>query len=183
MYKVTVFLPYSFQELVPLLKPVGFSKMVRNGQDTLVLRIDGLSFVIRPLQVRGIKPYGYHITYDGSCDGFLALFDMYIGIMNPEVTGVQYELRRENMTPSEWIKKLEEFKPVRTIDSKGIFQWGNVGIVVVPEFVNLQIRSSGPKAKHLKIVECMQEIERVRNELNPSDFNLFSFLEEGVVAS
>lgn len=182
MYKVTAFLHYSFQELISLLKPVGFRTMQKDGHECLVLRIDGLSFVIRSLQVRGVKPFGYHLSYDGSCDGFLALYDMYIGIMNPEVTGVQYELRKADTTQTEWITKLKGLKPVKTIDASGIFQWGSVGIVVVPDFVNLQIRSKGPKAKHLKIIECMQEIERVRDEINPSDFNLFSFLEEGVVA-
>ena len=182
MYKVSAFLQYSFEELVPLLKPIGFRVKKQDENEVLVLGIDGLSFIIRPLQVRGVKPFGYHITYDGSCDGFLALYDMYVGIMNPEVTGVQYELKKADKTQEEWITTLKKLKPVQMLDHRGIFQWGSVGIVVVSEFVNLQIRSRGPKAKHLKIIECMHEIERVRDEINPSDFNLFTFLEEEGVA-
>ncbi|WP_026801553.1 hypothetical protein [Pontibacillus halophilus] len=174
MYKITCFLPVSFSELCIHLRGMHF----RNEKGVLVWKADGHEFKICPFtnQNESDSTHGYRVSFNGSMDGGLFLFDMALNSYKPQVKGIEYELPLGERTQHEWIKELYKWRSIETIDTRGIFRKDSIGIVVVPDHVNLQVRPK--RKKNLKMVECLKEIDKLREDITPSTYDLFSIIEE-----
>lgn len=172
MYKITTFSDMGKEEIEKGLKGLPFKKM----KTSFEWRADQNTFQIVPFANQpqyGQK--GYRAYFNGNVDGGIYLFDMSLGWCNPNVTGVEYTLTHEGYTQTEWRKELRKRPSIKTIDAKGMFKKGNIMIVLVGDQVHLQIRG-----KSLKLIDCLREIEIMKGDLLPDEFNLFSFVEGGV---
>ncbi|WP_214483804.1 hypothetical protein [Bacillus sp. SM2101] len=174
MFKITCFLQVPYKQLCKLLKGMHFKDM----KGELVWEVDDHQFKICPFSNQGeySHNHGYRIFFSGSIDGAIFLFDMALGPLKPDVKGIEYETSLGERSQREWIVELIKTDTIQTIDTRGIFKCGSVGIIVIPTTMNFQMRS--PHNKKLKLIECLKEIERIRNDIFPKQFDLFSILEE-----
>ncbi|WP_078557037.1 hypothetical protein [Bacillus alkalicellulosilyticus] len=171
MYKITCFAAITEEKLSNALRALRFKK-TKEGYEW---QLDSAIFKIIPFenQPRG-KTKGFRVYFNGSIEGGIYLLDTSLGWLSPSITGVEYDMFLEYFDNREWVKNLCSRPNYKTLDTRGIFRKGPVGVVVSYEHLNLQIRAS--KGKQLKILDCLREVEKVREELQPVYFDLFSCL-------
>jgi hypothetical protein len=175
MFKLTCFAPIEPAKLEQLLKGIHF-KPVKNG---LEWYMDGTIFRIEPFQNQPRESRkGYRIYFNGDIHGGTYLFDISLGCLGAEVTGIEYLLEHQNMQNEDWMKDLRKRASYKLADNRGIFNKQGVGVIVMNNSITLQLRSN--KNKKLKIVECLEKISVIRNELMPIDNDLFSFSKEEI---
>jgi hypothetical protein len=148
-------------------------KEVKNGFEWY---LDGHVFRIEPFQMQpryGEK--GFRVYFNGSIDGGAYLFDMSLGWVNPSITGVEYTISHPSKKNKDWISDLLKRPSYHCIDTRGIFMKNGVGIVVINDQLHLQVRG-----KKIKLLEVLKKIELLREELTPVEFDLFSYVEEGI---
>ncbi|PGT83240.1 hypothetical protein [Bacillus sp. AFS040349] len=175
MFKITCFAPISPEDLGKALKALKFQEK----KGCYEWYLDGHVFRIEPFKNQPRDSMkGYRVYFNGNIDGGIYLFDSALGWLETNISGVECELEIASMKSNDWIKDLISRNSFKTLDTRGLFLKGRVGVVVVNDKVNLQIRST--KGKQLKLIECLKEVNVIRDELRPDDFNLFSFIEEGV---
>ncbi|NRD80852.1 hypothetical protein HPT25_26345 [Bacillus sp. BRMEA1] len=174
MFKLTCFASIHPTALGQAIKAVNFKDM----KDKFVWQMDGAQFVIEPFRnYRDHQAsYGYRVYFDGSIDGALYLFEMSMGVFSPEITGVEYSLHHHSKNQETWIKDFLNRPSFRTTDVRGVFLKGSIGIVCLPDSsVNIQIRK---KTKAYKLIELLKEIDCLKHDIMPVDYDLFSV--EGV---
>ncbi|MCM3443558.1 MULTISPECIES: hypothetical protein [Metabacillus] len=174
MFKLTCFAPVHPSKLGPALQSVHFKEV----KGDFIWEMDGTQFVIEPFKKYGDhqSSYGYRVYFNGSIDGALYLFDMSMGCFQPQINAVEYTLHHQSKNQESWIKDLFRRSSFEKSKTRGIFQKGNVGVICLPDStVNLQIRK---KVKSFRLIELIKEIECLRQEIMPSDYDLFSV--EGV---
>ena len=174
MYKVTLFSEVLPQVLETKLKPIGFKKI----KGALVWETKDSIFKIIPF---GGEPYrtqeqGYRLFFDGSIGGALHLFDRSIGLFKPRITAVEYLLSEER-TREDWALYFASNSKYKTVDNRGIFNKGNVGIVcAVDNLVNLMIRPNKPKGV-LSLNKSIEELASLVEEIRPTNYDIFSYAE------
>lgn len=174
MFKITCFASVHPSTLGPALKAVHFNEV----KGRFIWRLEGAEFVIEPFKNYGDhqSSYGYRVYFDGSIDGAMYLFDMSLGCFQPQITGVEYLLQHQSKNQEGWINDLLKRPSYRTCDVRGVFFKGHVGVVCLPDStVNLQIRK---KIKAYKLIELLKEIDCLKHDIMPVDYDLFSV--EGV---
>jgi len=176
MFKVTCFIEHSPEKLSSALSGLHFQKT----KEGFVWNLDGHVFRIEPFknQSRASNFYGYRVYFDGSIDGGLYLFDLSMGFFHPRVTGVEYNLFHHNRDKNDWLKDFNSRKSYQSSDTLGIYRKGKVGIVVLDDCVNLQIRAT--KKRSLKLIECLKQIDKIQEEIKPIEYDLFSIMGEGM---
>jgi len=175
MFKLTCFAPIPPEQLGTALRGLRFA----TKKEGFEWYLDGHIFRIEPFKNQPRESMkGYRVLFNGEIDGGIYLFDSSLGWLEPMVTGVEYELSHQKMKTEDWIKDLMKRPSYKMIDSRGLFQKGRIGVVVVNDKITFQIRAS--KGKKLKLIECLKEIELLQSELRPVEFDLFSYLDEGV---
>ena len=176
MFKITCFIELSHDKLATTLRGLHF-QVNREG---FFWSVDGHVFRIEPFknQGRASNSYGYRVYFDGTIDGGIYLFDLSMGFLNPRITGVEYNLYHQNRVKNDWLKDFNSRKAYLNSDTTGIYRKGNVGIVVLDDCVNLQIRET--KKRSLNLIECLKQINIIQEEIKPVEYDLFSIMEEGV---
>ncbi|MFC0273563.1 hypothetical protein ACFFIX_19415 [Metabacillus herbersteinensis] len=175
MFKLTCFASITPEDLEKALKGLRFVAK-KDGYEWYV---DGHVFRIEPFKNQSRdSSKGYRVYFNGAIDGGIYLFDSSLGWLSPRIIGIEYELSHSKMKSTDWINDLNRRMSFQTLDIRGLFQKGRVNCVVVNDSLQLQIRTT--KGKQLKLIECLKEIETLRDELLPNDFDLFSFHQEGV---
>lgn len=175
MFKVTCFAPITPEELWKGVKGLHFTKK----EEGFEWYLDGHVFRIEPFKNQSrTSMKGYRVCFNGSIDGAIFLYDFALSWINPSITGIEFSLSHSTLKTRDWIKDFMSRSSFSTVDSKGIFKKGPIGIVVVNDVVTLQLRSS--KGKQLNLLASLKEIETVKEELKPAEHDLFSYVEEGV---
>lgn len=175
MYKVTFFMGVSPKELEEKLIPVGFQK----SKGSLIWRSEGNESIFQIVPFGGhnriTSDYGYRL-YFNSLGGGLYLYDMSLSMFQPSVKGVEFNLTLER-TKAGWQFYFKSRPSFRIVDSRGIYQKGNVGVVVVNDnHLNLQVRPKKPKGV-VPLNESLEEISVILEEINPTEIDIFSFME------
>jgi hypothetical protein len=176
MYKVTLFMKVSPKELEEKLLPVGF----KQSKGSLLWSSEGNIFQIVPFggNDRITSDYGYRL-YFNSLNGGLYLYDMALSMFQPEIKGVEYNLTELERTKAGWQFYFKSRPSFKEIDARGIYQKGKVGIVIVNDnHLNLQVRPKRPKGV-VPLNESLEEISVLLEEINPTELDIFSFLEVG----
>lgn len=175
MFKVTCFAPITPDKLWDGLKGLQFTKK----KEGFEWYLDGHVFRIEPFKNQSrTNMKGYRVYFNGSIDGAIFLYDFALSWINPAITGIEFSLSHSNITSQDWIKDLMSRSSISTVDTKGIFKKGPIGIVVVNDEVVIQLRSS--KGSQLNLLPSLKQIESIKEELKPAEHDLFSLLEEGV---
>lgn len=174
MFKITCFVDTSPADLYKALNGLHFQQ----SKEGFVWNMDGNQFRIEPFKCNATRgsSFGYRVYFDGSIDGGLYLFNLSMGFMNPKINGVEYDVYHNNRTKLEWIRDLNSRVGFKKSPTLGIYRNGSVGIVVLDDCVNLQIRPSHKKS--LKVIECLKELHLVQSELQPNNYDILSLLEE-----
>jgi hypothetical protein len=176
MFKLTTFVSIHPEKLEIALRGLHFNQTTKGFE----WKLDGHTFLISPFGPKGNhqESYGYRIYFDGLIDGGLYLFEMCMSGYEPRIQAVEFDLIHKNRSQQDWIKDFLSRPSLLPGSMRGIFSKGKVGIVCLPDHtVNIQLRI---KSKASKLSEFLKEIESVRYELQPSDFDLFSSFEEEV---
>ncbi|QHA38713.1 hypothetical protein D5E69_23045 (plasmid) [Rossellomorea marisflavi] len=171
MFKLTTFAAVHPRELESALRGLHF-RPVKGGYEW---SIDGHIFRIQPFGPKGEhqEAYGYRIHFDGLIDGGLYLFEMSMAGFKPTIQAVEFDMIHPEKTQAVWISDFLRRPSLEPGGMRGIFSKGKVGIICLPDHsVNIQLRIKG-KASKLPVL--LREIESVRSELQPEDFNLFSY--------
>ncbi|RHW35954.1 hypothetical protein D1B31_17840 [Neobacillus notoginsengisoli] len=177
MFKITCFAPVEPKQLAKALKGIHF-KVVKNGFEW---KMDESTFRIEPFQNQPRDSMkGYRVYFDGDIHGGFYLFDLSLGVLSAEVTGVEYILDHPEMKHSDWIKLLRNRPSYQMVDSRGMFVKQGIGVVLVNDTVILQLRSR--KNKKLIMVDATKKIDFIREELMPVEFDLFSFAAQEEIA-
>jgi hypothetical protein len=175
MFKLTCFAPIEPTKLEHLLKGIHF-KPVKNG---LEWYMDGTIFRIEPFQNQPRESMkAYRIYFNGDIHGGTYLFDITLGCLGAEVTGIEYLLEHQDMKNEDWISDLRKRASYKLVDPRGLYSKQGIGVIVINNSITLQLRPG--KNKKLKIVECLEKISVIRNELMPIDYDLFSFSKEEI---
>lgn len=146
-------------------------------QNGLEWRMDDAVFRIEPFKNQPRDSMkAYRVYFDGDIDGGLYLFDLSLGCLGAQVTGIEYVLENPGMKSSDWIKELRKRPSYKMVDSRGIYSKLGANIVVVNNTVTIQLHSR--KNKKLKTMDCLKQIDAIREDLTPVDFDLFSFSTE-----
>lgn len=171
LFKITCFAPVEPIQLEQSLRGLHFKK-VKNGFEW---HVDGTTFRIEPFQNQPRESNkGYRVFFNGSIEGGCYLFDLSLGLMGAFVTGVEYILEQPSKTNEDWIKDLRKRPSYQMVDPRGLFTKKGCGIIVVNQTVTIQVRSR--KNQKLKMLDCMKQVDCIREELMPVNFDLFSFL-------
>lgn len=175
VFKITCFVPIEPLQLAKDLKALYF----RSKTNGFEFQMDGTFFRIEPFQNQPRTTMkGYRIFFNCAIQTGLYLLDQTIGYKEPVVTGVECILSVDNQTTQDWIQDIRKRSTYKMTDSRGLFDKDGVGIIVVNDTVTLQLRS-----KHLKIVECINKIDSIREELLPNvEYDLFSLAENEDIA-
>ncbi|MFE7064530.1 hypothetical protein ACFVAD_20555 [Sutcliffiella sp. NPDC057660] len=177
MFKITVFSPIPPVEIGPLLKGFRFTEV----KNEFVWKVDGYVFRIVPFgtQGRAQTAYGYRVFFNGSIDGGQYLFDLSMGCFTPTINAVEFDLTHPTMKQSDWISDMLRRPSYKTGQLRGIFEKGNVKIVCLPnDVVNLQLRKNHSRV--VKLPVFLKEVEMIRDDLLPVEYDLFSSFEEGI---
>ncbi len=176
-FKVTCFTGLSPERMKGALKGLHFKDVKGSYQ----WELDGHVFRIEPFQnqPRYDNVFGYRVYFNGSIDGAAYLFDLSLGYLEPKITGLEYNMPHGKKSRYDWIKDLSSRRTYLKSSRMGLFKKGKTGIVVLDDLVNLQIRPA--KKESLKLIEGLKEIDFIRDELSPQEFDLFSCSEEGAV--
>lgn len=176
VYTITCFTEITPEKLGNYLKGISF----KHTKDGFEWSIDGYTFRIVPFKNQprdSLK--GYRVYFDGDMNGGTYLFNLSMGCLSPIVTGVEFVLEHEDMKTMDWIKELRKHPSFKRTDMYGIYEKNGMGLIVVNDSITIQMRSK--KNKKLILIDCMRQIESIRDELKPVDFNLFSILQEDIV--
>lgn len=170
MFKITCFAPIEPEQLGKALKGIHFMATKKGYEWSM----DGTTFRIEPFQEQPRDSMkGYRIYFDGDIHGGTYLFDLSIGCMGAEVTGVEYQLEHQSMKKEQWLKDLRRRPSFKMIDPRGLFMKQKVGVVLLNDSVILQLHSR--KNQKLIMVNALKEIDFIRDELQPVEFDLFSY--------
>lgn len=173
MFKLTCFVPMEPNQLETLLKGIHFQPR-NNG---LEWRMDDAVFRIEPFKNQPRDSMkAYRVYFDGDIDGGLYLFDLSLGCLGAQVTAIEYALQSPGMTTSDWIKELRKRPSYKMVDGRGIYSKLGAHIVVVNNTLTIQMHS--PKNKKLKTVDCLKQVNSIREDLTPVEVDLFSFSTE-----
>lgn len=175
MFKLTCFAPIEPEQLGKALKGIHFNQ-VRNGFEWA---IDGSTFRIEPFENQprtSLK--GYRITFNCDLSGGLYLFDLSLGCLGAYVTGIEFILEHPSMFHANWMKEMRKRPSFKMIDPRGLFFKNGINIVLVNDSVTIKMHSR--KNKKLILADCIKQIDLIREELQPNDFNLFSFQREDI---
>lgn len=177
MFKLTMFSTSHPEEVGKSLKGLHF----KESKEGFFWELDGHKFIISPFgpTENYRESYGYRVYFNGLIDGGLYLFEMSMSCFQPHITGVEFDLSVPSYTQDDWIKEFSKrpsFSSTQNV--RGIFNRGEIFIVCLPNnSVNIQIRK---KAKGSKLASFIKEIDSVRNEITPSEYDLFSYIGENV---
>ncbi|MBU8908187.1 hypothetical protein [Desertibacillus haloalkaliphilus] len=175
MFTLTVMIDRSPSEVAESVRGLGF-QVKKEG---LELNVDGHVFRIQPFKYQDhrVRNYGYRICFDMSIESGAYFFETTFGHLQPHVQAIEYDLDVEDCSQMNWNKELIA-KGYRQVDARGIYSSGSVGIVVLDECVNMQVRSV--RRKSLNLNKSLHEIMSVRDEIHPpvNHHDLFSFVEE-----
>lgn len=175
MYKVTFFMSISPKELEDKLLPVGFKKS--NG--SLIWGSEDSSFQIVPFSTdnRITIDYGYRLFFKDSIAGALYLYDMGLRMFEPSIKAVEYNLTELERTRQGWQYYFKSRAAYKEIDSRGIYENGNVGLVCIQDnLLNMQIRPKRPKGD-VALSQSLEEIAILLEEIKPTAMDIFSFAE------
>lgn len=169
MFKITCFAPIEPKQLENAIKGIHF-KTVKSGFEW---KMDGTTFRIEPFQNQPRERMkGYRVFFDGDIHGGSYLFDLSLGCLGAEVTGVEYILEHPTMKNLDWMKQLRKRSTYQMVDVRGLFVKQSVGVILVNDSVTLQLRSR--KNKKLIMVDAIKKIDFIREELMPVEYDLFS---------
>lgn len=175
MYKLTCFIPMEPNEVEEALKGLRFTKM-KNG---FVWNMNGSIFRIEPFQNQSRELLkGYRVYFDGDIVGGSYLFDLSIGCLGAQVTNIDCIMEHPTKTSQEWINDLLKIPSCKMIDAKGLFLKGDIYLTIVNDSLIIQKRSR--KNQKLKLIETLKQIDFIREDLSPKEFDLFSFGEEEI---
>lgn len=155
-----------------MLTPIGFKK---TNDDRMYWENQLYRCIVEPFSVQGYNEQGYRVYIKGNRDFAEYIFDRSFGCFSPVIRGVEfvYSTERTQETNIETATKLN----FKTGALRGIFKYKDVGIVMLPNGeVNIQIRNK--QSLSLGLANVMKKIDEVVHLLQPTSFNLFSFLEE-----
>lgn len=175
MFKVTLFVECLPNELANRLVPVGF-RLVKGA---LVWGEDSVFSIVpfgEPLKEPNKNPLqGYRVYFKNSLDGALYLFDMSIGLFNPIIKGVEYNLTEIERSKDAWnfyFKSRAEYVPG---EMSGIYKYGNVGVLcMMDNNLMLQVRPKQPKGQ-VPLNKSLEEIAVLLDKINPRNMDIFEF--------
>lgn len=172
MFKLTCFVPVEPKQLENALRGIHF-KSVKKGFEW---RMDDAVFRIEPFENQPRSSMkAYRVFFTGDMTGGLYLFDLSLGCMGAQVTGIEYVLEYPGKTSEEWKKDLRKRQSYKMIDSRGFYKKNGVNIVVINDQVILQLHS--PKNKTLLTIDSLEKVNFIREELQPVEYDLFTSLE------
>ncbi|MGG4409415.1 hypothetical protein ABER75_11845 [Niallia taxi] len=155
------------------LKGIRFTKQ-KNG---LEWRMYGSVFRIEPFQNQSRELLkGYRGYFDGDIIGGSNLFDLSISCIGAQVTNIVCILDYPSKTSQDWINELTSRPSCKMIDPRGLFVVGDICLTIVNDSLIIQKRSR--KNQKLKLIENLKQIDFIREDLSPKEFDLFSFGEE-----
>lgn len=174
MFKITCFAPIEPKQLEKALNGIHF-RTVKNGFEW---SMDGITFRIVPFQNEPRGPIkGYRVYFDGDIHGGSYLFDLSLGCLGAEVTGVEYILTYPKMDTVDWINDIRKRSTFQMVDARGLFLKHGVGVIVVNNSVTLQLHSR--KNKKLIMVDAIKKIDFIREELVPVKIRSFFIVPGG----
>ncbi|MEK4671093.1 hypothetical protein [Niallia sp. FSL R7-0271] len=175
MYKLTCFIPMEPDEVEEALRGIRFTKK----KDGFEWSMNGSVFRIEPFQNQSRELLkGYRVYFDGDIVGCSYLFDLSIGCLGAHVTSIDCIIEHPSKTYQDWITDLSKRPSCKMIDSKGLFVKGDIYLTIVNNSLIIQKRSR--KNQKLKLIETLKQIDFIREDLSPKEFDLFSFGEEDI---
>ncbi|MFD1736210.1 hypothetical protein ACFSCX_06485 [Bacillus salitolerans] len=171
-YRLTVFLNVHPKKLQEYLRGMNF---VHQG-DSLLWKVDHHEFRITPFKKYGDfqVEWAYRISFNGSIDGGMYLLDLSVGCFKPSIKAIEYTLFDESMKFEDWIREMRKRPSFLMKETKGLFQKGELNCVVIDHALILSLRKKTRKIH--QVIECMKEIDKVRDDLMPNKIDLFSFM-------
>jgi hypothetical protein len=175
MFKITCFAPIEPGTLEKALKGVHFE----STKDGFEWNMDGTSFRIEPFKSQPRDSMkGYRIYFNCDINGGSYLYDLTLGCMGAEITGIEYILEDSSIQHHDWMNDLRNRPSYRMKDSRGLFSKQDVGVILVNNTVTLQLRSR--KNQKLKMWDCLKQVDFIREDLQPVKYDLFSFNKEEI---
>ncbi|MEU2441871.1 hypothetical protein ABZ595_37670 [Streptomyces rubradiris] len=160
-------------ELENALKGLRFTKK----KNDLEWNMDGSTFRIEPFQNQSRELLkGYRVYFNGDISGGYHLFNLSIGCLGAQVTNIDCILDYPFKTSQDWINELMKRPSCKMIDARGLFVLGDIFLTVVNDSLIIQKRIR--KNQKLKLKETLKQIDFIREDLSPKEFDLFSFGEE-----
>ncbi|MCM3216780.1 hypothetical protein M3612_20040 [Niallia taxi] len=145
------------------LKGIRFTKQ-KNG---LEWRMYGSVFRIEPFQNQSRELLkGYRVYFDGDIIGGSNL------CIGAQVTNIVCILDYPSKTSQDWINELTSRPSCKMIDPRGLFVAGDICLTIVKDSLIIQKRSR--KNQKLKLIENLKQIDFIREDLSPKEFDLFS---------
>lgn len=176
-YRITCFLKEEPAVLFPMLLPFHFKWGERNS---IVWERENVRFQLIPFSSKGTESMGYRIMFNGNPDTFVYLADQFLGSFAPTYSGIEWIYQSEK-TQDEAVKIAEKHKFQRC-SMYGLYEHNKVGIVLMKTGdINLQIRNLALNSRNLS--SYMYEIEHVASSFLPKVPDLFSILDEEIMAS
>lgn len=177
MFKITCFAPIEPEKLGIALKGIRFTATKKGYEWSM----DGTRFRIEPFQEQPrASMKGYRVYFDGDIHGGAYLFDLSLGCMGAYVTGIEYQLEHEQMKKEQWFKELRRRKSFKLIDPRGLFMKEKIGAVLVNDSVVIQLHSR--KNQKLILVDALKQIDFIREDLQPVEYDLFSCAKQEEIA-
>ncbi|WP_201715516.1 hypothetical protein [Rossellomorea arthrocnemi] len=170
MFKLTTFASVHPDKLGEALKGLHFEQTTKGFE----WRLDGHSFLISPFGPKGEfqESYGYRVFFDGLIDGGLYLFEMSMSCFKPNIQAVEFDLVHPNKYQQDWIHEFNKRPSFEPGSLNGIFTKGSIGICCLPvHTVNIQLRK---KSKYTKLAEFLREVDLIREEITPIEYDLFN---------
>ncbi len=174
VYTITYFLKEQFETVMDRVRPMRFVA----GKGEVCWKADGRYFSIRPFakeQGAYQEAYGYRSSFSMSTDGAIYLFDSSVGLMKPTITSIECELTIEE---KDFKKGLKEVGKVKILDPKGIYVKDGISIIRIPRSNRVILQTRAPRGKSLKLIDTVDEIEKIKESMNPNKIDIFTFLEE-----
>lgn len=178
MFKVTVFMKKSYEELCQELKGLGFQK---SKEDVLHYRLMD-NYVFRIEKMRHQQTYdsicGYKIYFNTTIDVASYIFDTALSSYNPFIQAVECQLYEKGKKQRELCKRVMKHQGIMKKGDFGLYQIGEVQVVVMDEIIHLQRRRWKGQSS-LQLLKELSEIRKVRQLFEPINHrDLFSFIDE-----
>ncbi|MFD1609815.1 hypothetical protein [Oceanobacillus luteolus] len=170
MYKITVFANIEPTVLAKNLSSIRFKVNHKNGG--MYWKGEDGFFNIIPFHNQSIQlAKGYRIYTNYPISTIVYLLDGAFNWLDSKITGIEYQylLSKPKLV---LIKEFLANPKLKVIDSRGLFSFDDMGIVIMEDKVVFQRRT-----KIKKIGEELRKIEDVRDRLFPSTYDLFSVFE------
>ncbi|MGP4074049.1 hypothetical protein ACTWQB_16205 [Piscibacillus sp. B03] len=164
MYRISVFLPVKPQKLTEHMRAFRFVPT----KEGLLWNVKESYVRIRAMtnQREGKKWFGYHFESDVPLDVMYYLLDMlFNSYPTKSFTGVEYHLNEKLKTST--IRQIADNAGV-----PGMYKHGNVQILTLPTHTIMHRRGH---FNQQQLYDCLREIERVKETINPSQVDLFSY--------